>query len=184
MRHSLSPAIHQAAFAATGLDWTFVAFEVPPESLDAAIEGMRALGIAGLSVTMPHKEAVVDLVDELSPAARELGAVNCVADVDGRLVGHNTDGDGLMAALDAEGVDVAGRRVVVLGAGGAARAVVRSLALRGAEQVVVVNRSADRAARAAALAGEAGAVGGVESLSSADVVVNATPVGMGEDTST
>jgi shikimate dehydrogenase len=183
VRHSLSPAIHEAAFAAAGLDWTFVAFEVRPEGLGEAVAGVRGLGIEGLSVTMPHKEAIGQFLDDLTPAARDLDAVNCVFRDGGTLVGDNTDGAGLVASLRERQVEVVGRRVAVLGAGGAARAVIRSLAAEGASEVVVVNRSADRGRRAVALAGPVGVLGGPERVGDVDLVVNATPVGMGDDPS-
>jgi len=184
VRHSLSPLVHNAAFRATGLDWTYLAFEVQPDALAHALDGVRALGIAGLSVTMPHKEDVARLVDELSDDARLLGAVNCVVNERGRLIGHNTDGAGFVAALGAElGADPSGKRCLVMGAGGAARAVVLALARAGASTVVVANRTRSRAEEAAALAGPAGLVVApgdvVTEIGLADVVVNATSVGMG-----
>ncbi|HEX9258593.1 MAG TPA: shikimate dehydrogenase, partial [Acidimicrobiales bacterium] len=181
--HSLSPSLHNAAFAALGIDWVYVALDVAPGSVPDAVAGVRALGIEGLSVTMPHKEAVADAVDELTPDARALHAVNCVArSGDSRLVGHNTDGDGLVDSLRADaGVDPAGSMVVVIGAGGAARSVVLALARAGAREVVVVGRTLHRAQAAAALAGSVGWVGGGHEIAGADIVVNATPVGMGDD---
>ena len=177
--HSLSPTIHNAAFAATGLDWVYVAFPTPPGSAPAAISSMRALGICGLSVTMPHKEAVLGELDELSPDAELLGAVNCVTRVGDRLVGDSTDGAGFLAGLHADfEFDPYGARCVVLGAGGAARSVVLALARAGAASVQVVNRTRSRGERAAALAGGAGSVAAVECVDGADLVVNATPVGM------
>ena len=177
--HSLSPAIHNAAFAETGLDWVYVAFPTPQGSARAAIDSMRALGIRGLSVTMPHKEAVLGALDELTADAELLGAVNCVTRVGDRLVGDSTDGVGFLAGLRADfGFDPGGARCVVLGAGGAARSVVLALARGGAASVQVVNRTATRGERAAALAGGVGAVAPVECVAGADLVVNATPVGM------
>jgi shikimate dehydrogenase len=176
--HSLSPVIFNAAFEAAGLDWVFVAHQVPAGETARALDGVRAMGIAGLSVTMPHKDAAFAAVDEVTAEARVLGAVNCVENRDGYLVGHNTDGAGLIAALAAEGVPVDGQRCVVLGAGGAARSVIAALARAGSE-VTVVNRSADRARAAAALAGERGRVGEQADVASASIVVNATSVGMG-----
>jgi shikimate dehydrogenase len=176
--HSLSPVIFNAAFQAAGLDWVFVAHQVPAGETARALDGVRAMGIAGLSVTMPHKDAAFAAVDEVTAEARVLGAVNCVENRDGYLVGHNTDGAGLIAALAAEGVPVDGQRCVVLGAGGAARSVIAALARAGSE-VTVVNRSADRARAAAALAGERGRVGEQADVASASIVVNATSVGMG-----
>lgn len=182
VRHSLSPTLHNAGFEALGLDWRFVAFEVAEGGAPEALAGMRALGIDGLSVTMPHKQAAARTVDVLTPAALALDAVNCVArSADGRLEGSNTDGGGFVASLRASGVEPRGLAVVVLGAGGAARAVVVALAAAGAASVTVVNRSPGPAAVAAALAGRAGRVGAPVDLAGADLVVNATSVGMGAD---
>jgi shikimate dehydrogenase len=176
VRHSLSPALYNAAFEALGLDWAFLAFDVAEGSGGAAVEAMRTLGIEGMSVTMPHKEAAAASVDRLSPTASRLGAVNCVGLVGDALVGENTDGAGFVDALRLdEGFDVAGRRCLVLGAGGAARAVVLALAGAGAGDVAVWGRTAARAAVAAELGGRV-----VEDPASVDydLLVNATPVGM------
>jgi shikimate dehydrogenase len=180
IRHSLSPAIFNAAFSASGLDWAYLAFEVPEGAAGLAMAGVRSLGLEGVSVTMPHKAAVIAALDELSDDAEALDAVNCVERRGATLIGHNTDGPGFVDSLQLdEGLDPAGRRFAVLGAGGAARAVVRSLGRAGASDVVVINRSAAPAAQAAALAGAVGRVGVPEDASEADVVVNATPLGMG-----
>ncbi len=179
VRHSLSPVLHNAAFAATGLDWVYVALEVGAGRGAAAMDAVRTLGIAGVSVTMPLKAEVAAAVDRLGPSAEALGAVNCVVATDGELTGHNTDGGGLLSALAADpGFDPRGSSCVVVGAGGAARAVILALALAGAEVVTVVNRDPGRAARAAGLAGAAGRVGRVSDIAGADLVVQATPLGM------
>ncbi|MYJ46099.1 MAG: shikimate dehydrogenase, partial [Acidimicrobiales bacterium] len=184
VRHSLSPALHNAGFAHLGLDWTYVAFEVPAGGGADAVAAMRALGIDGLSVTMPLKAEVAEACDELSPIAGLLGAVNCVRRAGDRLIGENTDGTGFLRSLRTQvGFDPAGMQTVVLGAGGAARAVIVALAAEGAS-VTVVNRSPDAAERAAALGARAAdgtgtvAVGGPDAVCDADVVVNATPLGM------
>lgn len=178
-RHSLSPTILNAAFAAAGADWVYLAFEVPEGRAAEAVAAMRALGLGGLSVTMPHKAAVHDAVDDRTPVAADLGAVNCVFWRGDRLVGDNTDGDGFLDALGHDhGIEVAGRRCVLVGAGGAGRAVARALGVAGAAEVAVVNRSPAPAARAAALAGPAGRVGLPADVGAADLVVNATPLGM------
>lgn len=185
MRHSLSPVIFNAAYRALGLDQVFVAFEVPDGSAGEALAAVRTLGIDLVSVTMPHKTAVARSVDELSDEARVLDAVNCVVARQGRLWGHNTDGAGFVAAVAAEtGFDPAGRRCVVAGAGGAARAVILALGAAGAAEVVVVNRTPERAAVAAGLGGPGGRVGSDADISSADLVVNATPAGMADQRST
>ncbi len=182
--HSRSPAIWNAAFAAVDLDWVFVAFPVPKGNAVAALDGVRALGIAGLSVTMPHKSDVALACDELTPTAKRLGAVNAVVARDGHLVGDSTDGEGLVGALADEGCAPFGVRCVVLGAGGAARSIVLALGAAGA-QVTVAARRANQAAEAAGLAPDGHAVdlgAASDAVADASVVINATPLGMaGED---
>lgn len=182
VEHSRSPAIHNAAFAATGLDWCYLALPVRPGRVPEAIAGMRALGLAGLSVTMPHKQAVAAAVDRLTADAVALGSANTVFRDGDQLVGDSTDGEGFIDALAAEvGFVPAGARCAVVGAGGAARAVVLALRRHGAGDVCVVNRDRSRAASAAALAGSVGRVGTSTDLGSFDLIVQATPVGMGND---
>ena len=179
--HSLSPLLHNTAFVEMGLDWVSVGFPVAAGQAQTALAGMRALGIAGLSVTMPHKEAVAALVDRTTPVAARLDAVNCVTLASGELVGSNTDGEGFVAALrHGDGFEPRGKKCLVIGAGGAARAVVLALAEAGAAEVIVVNRTESRATVAAALAGPVGRVGRPEEAETADLVVNATPAGMGQ----
>jgi len=180
VRHSLSPVLHNAAFVALGLDWTYVAFHVATGLGAQAVEAVRALGIEGLSVTMPHKSDVAAAVDVLSDDAAALGAVNTVLRRNSQLVGDSTDGYGFIAALAEAGFDPAGKRCMVIGAGGAGRAVVLALARGGAARVVVVNRDPGRAAAAVALGGGVAAIGDIESAAESDLVVNATPVGMGD----
>ncbi|MEJ7844956.1 MAG: shikimate dehydrogenase [Acidimicrobiales bacterium] len=184
VRHSLSPALHNAAVAATGLDWVFVALEVAAGDVGRALDGARALGFGGLSVTMPHKAAAAALVDECAEDAALLGAVNCVVAVDGgRLRGENTDGGGFVDSLAEVGVDPRGMCCAVLGGGGAARAVIVALARAGAAEVRVVNRTPAGAVAAAGLVGAVGRVvdDAAGAVAGADLVVNATPVGMGDD---
>lgn len=179
VRHSLSPPIHNAAFRALGLDWVYAAFPVPAGAGAQAIEAVRTLGLAGLSVTMPHKSEVIPALDELSPTALALGAVNTVYRRGTALVGDNTDGAGFIDALRFdEGFDPAGTRCVVIGAGGAARAVILALAQAGAADVVVVNRTPAHGAKAARLAGPRGRLGTWDDLLRAELLVNATPLGM------
>ncbi|MDR7451053.1 MAG: shikimate dehydrogenase [Armatimonadota bacterium] len=144
--HSLSPRMHTAAFEALGIDWRFVAFRVPPEHLEDALRGIRALGLAGVNVTIPHKQAVTTLVDDLDPTARAIGAVNTVRVEADRLVGYNTDAPGLLDALVRDGGrSPAGARCLVLGAGGAGRSAAFALAGARAASVVILNRTASRA---------------------------------------
>ncbi len=181
VRHSLSPAIHNAAFAACGLDWVYVALPVPAGQGARAVEAMKLFGIDGLSVTMPHKAAVAEAADELTESAQALGVSNCLFRRDGLVVGDSTDGDGFVAAFAARfGRPIAGLDVVVAGAGGAARSIVEAVGRAGASTVVVVNRSPAGAEAAAALAPQAvvGTFGDADPVAEADVVVNATALGM------
>lgn len=179
VRHSLSPVLHNAAFAALDLDWVYVALPVRAGDGGRAVAAMAALGIEGLNVTMPHKAAAAEAVDRCTPVAARLGAVNTVVRSADGLLGESTDGEGFVTALRLdEGFDPAGARCLVVGAGGAARAVVLALAEAGASEVVVVARRAVAAAAAAALAGPAGRVGTAEEADGCALVVNATPVGM------
>jgi shikimate dehydrogenase len=183
--HSLSPVIHQAAFDAAGVDWRYVAFDVPAGRADEALAAMRALRIAGLSVTTPHKEQVADGVDGLAPAAATLRSVNTVVcRADGQLVGHSTDGQGFVAALHADGVDVCGMHVAVLGAGPAARSVVAALDHAGAVAIVVINRTQSKVPGVVALAPLTARAAGRDvaaELSKAELIVNATSAGFASD---
>lgn len=137
--------MQEAAFRAAGLNWRYLTVEVAPENLAAGIGGMRAFGMRGVNLTIPHKVAVLQLLDELSDEAQVIGAVNTVVVRDGRLIGENTDGKGFLRGVRKDGgLDPAGKKIVVLGAGGASRAVTAELALAGAAEVVVVNRTVER----------------------------------------
>lgn len=137
--HSISPAMQNTACRLTGQDLCYLAFDVQPERLPAAVAGLRAIGFKGCNVTMPHKNAMAQLVDELSPAARLCGAVNTVVNQNGRLVGHTTDGVGWVHSARAEGCDPTGKAIVQLGAGGAGTAILVQAALDGAKSIAVFN---------------------------------------------
>jgi shikimate dehydrogenase len=184
--HSRSPQMHNAAYAALGLDWVYVPLPVAADRLEAALRGLAALGFAGANVTIPHKEAAARVCDELSTGARRSGTVNTVVVADGRLRGETTDGPGLVAAIEraGAGATLAGEALLV-GAGGAARAAAVALVDAGAARVTV---SARRPEASAAIAGALAplAPGRVEAAASAPaeapaVVVNATPVGQRDD---
>ena len=180
--HTLSPALHNAAFRHMGLAWTYLAFPVPPDALADAVAGLRALGAAGANVTMPHKEAVAELLDDLSGDARATGAVNTIHRVGDRLVGHNTDVDGFGRFVTEDaGLEPRGMSALVLGAGGAARAVAKALDDLGAGRVTIAARRRERGAAVAELLDSAGGevVGWDERARVApecDLVVNATPL--------
>lgn len=190
VRHSISPAIHNAAYSALGIDWVYVAFEVPAGGGEAAIDAMRSLGLAGLSVTMPHKAAVVGKVDSLTPTARRLGVANTITrrptpDGGAVLEADSTDGDGFLDALRSDdGFEPAGKSCLVLGAGGAARSVALALAEAGASSIGVVGRRPEAVKSCLELAGPVAEAitpepGSLEAaVLGADLIVNASPVGM------
>lgn len=140
--HTLSPPMHNAALAAQGLGWVYVPFRVSSEHLGDAVRAVRALNSTGLNVTIPHKVGVLDFLDELDESARLIGAVNTIVNRDGRLIGYNTDGAGFLRSMRADaGADPRGRNVLLLGAGGAARAIGVQLVLAGAARVDIANRT-------------------------------------------
>lgn len=179
--------MQNAAFEHAGLDWRYLDITVRAEDLKAGVDAARALGFAGLNFTIPHKVAVIPLLDGLEPSARISGACNTVVrQPDGRLIGSNTDGSGFVWSIRDEGIDPAGLDVVLLGAGGAARAVAVELALAGARRITVANRTPSKRdalvdvlrektpVEAVSLAWE-----GTLAVPPCDVLVDCTPVGMG-----
>lgn len=186
--HSLSPAMHNSAFRALGLDWIYVPFPVAPEWVPEAVAGLKALGMRGANVTIPYKEAVMPLLDEVTERARRAGAVNTIVCEDGRLSGDNTDGIGFVRSLREEAdFDPEGARVFIYGSGGSAKAIATALAEAGAEYVAVANRTAARAtelAEAVAALGvrcdgfglDAPGLGAV--VKGSDLLVQTTPAGM------
>ncbi len=188
VRHSLSPLMQTAALKEAGIDAVYVPFEVEPESLKEAVNGLRALSVKGFNVTVPHKEKVVESLDFLSEDAEFLGAVNTVKNEGGELTGYNTDAEGFLRSLIEEGVELAGKKVLMFGAGGAARAVGYALLKGGVKFLNIVNRSFKRAKEVGELLGKRGNVlvyplkeGTVEALlKDIDIIVNTTSVGMKE----
>ncbi len=189
VKHSLSPPMHNAAFRTLGLNWVYVPFEVHPDAISQAIAGLRGLGMRGLNVTIPHKAAVVPHLDEISPLSRTLGVVNTIDNVAGHLSGDSTDGPGFMRALAEAGEDIAENRVVLIGAGGSARAVALAAAEERPAELVIVNRTLARAVALAELVKQGARLEPVhaialdssevaEVVSSAHVIIDATPVGM------
>jgi shikimate dehydrogenase len=180
----------EAAFHALGINWRYLTIEVAPAELREAMAGVRAFGMRGLNLTIPHKVAVMEHLDEIAPDAAIIGAVNTVRRDGGRLVGENTDGKGFLRGVRVNaGVDPRGRRAVVLGAGGAARAIATELALEGVSDLLVVNRSAARGERMVAdLRAKTNAPvrfeawrGQFAALEDADLLVNATSIGLYPD---
>lgn len=148
--HTISPAFHQAAFDALKLPYRYTAWRTPPEELAARVQSFRRQGHAGSNVTVPHKEAVIPLLDEVDPIARRIGAVNTIVNRDGRLFGYNTDAPGFIRSLrDDAGFDPKGKSALVLGAGGAAKGIACALADAGLSVLALANRTAERAQRLA-----------------------------------
>jgi shikimate dehydrogenase len=190
--HSFSPEMQNAAFSAADLDYAYVPFPVEPEHVEAAVKAVKALGMVGVNVTIPHKEAVLPLLDQLSDEARLTGAVNTIVNYSGRLYGHNTDGKGFWRSLGEAGFFPAGKNVLILGAGGAARAVAVEAALAGIKRLTLANRTEKRAGELARFITEKtglpvevipwpdqeGSALLREALSGADLVVQATRLGM------
>ena len=186
-------AMIEPAFRAMGLDWRYLTLEVRPEGLKAAVEAARVFGFQGFNCTIPHKVEVIQYLDRLGESAELMGAVNCVVNRDGKLVGENTDGKGFVASLE-EIDDPAGKSVVIFGAGGAARAISVEMALAGANRISIVNRSEDRGQELTALLNdkvkdrctdlESNFVlwnGNFQIPSDTDIVINATSVGLYPD---
>ena len=138
--HSISPLMHNEAFRLLDLNYVYLCFDVPEANLADTVKGLRCMNIAGFNCTMPDKTKICELIDDLSDAARMIGAVNTVVNKNGRLVGHNTDGIGFVRNLHENGVEVRGKRLVVLGAGGAATAICVQAALDGAAEIAIFNR--------------------------------------------
>ena len=150
VEHSCSPPMHNTAFREMGMDYIYVPFHVKPDDLAAAVEGFKALNVMGINITLPHKSAALTLMDSLSQEARLIGAINTMVFRDGMVEGHNTDARGFIASLREKGIEnIQGMKVVVLGAGGGAQAVVVGLALEGVDRITIANRTPEKAIRIA-----------------------------------
>lgn len=185
VKHSKSPVMLNAAFAAVGINAVYGAFHIKSTELRQAVNGFRALGFGGINVTIPHKLAIMEYIDEIDEGAKVIGAVNTVVHEDGKLIGYNTDGIGYVRALKEENrVSLAGSRILVIGAGGAARGVVYALAQEKPKQIWIANRTAAKAEQLADSLNEFASVTGMalqeikEVIGDADVVINTTAVGM------
>ena len=190
VEHSLSPIIHNAAFKELGLNLVYVTFTVTTRELQTAILGAKSLGLWGLNVTMPHKNAIMNYLDEVDATAKSIGAVNTVLNNNGRLIGYNTDGNGAMIALQENGVYLKEKKLVLIGAGGTAKAIAYQAA-QDVEELVILNRTPEKAkklaemlqksfgkkVKGAALSSEVLE----EELETTDILVNATSVGMDPD---
>ena len=187
--HSVSPQMHNAAYAKLGLNYCYLPVSVKPEDLERVLEGIRILGFAGVNVTIPHKEAVVTLLDEVTKIARLIGAVNVILIQEGRLIGYNTDGPGFIDSLREDaGFEVAGKRAVVLGAGGGAKSVAMMLAQDGVKNLVVSDLIYEKAENLCEYINSHFGIAPYacpsksnelrKLVGTCDLLVNATPVGM------
>lgn len=190
--HTLSPLMHNTAIKELGLDYTYLAFEVKKGNLALAVGGLKGLGISGINVTIPHKESIMQYLDYLNEDAELIGAVNTVKLEEGSLKGYNTDGKGFLESLKADAnEDIKGKRIILFGAGGAARAIAIHLALEGAERIIIANRTAERGERLAEyIRGKKQEARGkiraislndsliVEYFKETDIIINTTSVGM------
>jgi len=187
IEHTLSPIMQNAAFEAMELDYAFLAFKVQVKEVGNAINGMRALNIHGFNVTMPHKNAVIKYLDEIDPTAKTIASVNTILNKDGRLFGFNTDGVGALNALEQNGVSIKGKKVLLLGAGGAGKAIAYTLS-QESDEFVILNRTPKQAEELSAIlkqkfkkkikAGTFSPESIKDNIADADVLINATSVGM------
>jgi shikimate dehydrogenase len=187
IEHTLSPLMHNSAFEALKLDYVFLAFRVKPVEVETAVNGMRALNIRGLNVTMPHKSTVIKHLDRVDLSAQIINSVNTILNKENLLFGFNTDGVGALKALKENGVELKGRKVLLLGAGGAARAIAYTMA-KEADELAVLNRTVKQAQALAKLleksfnkkivAGSLSQSDIQSNLQDSDILINATSVGM------
>lgn len=195
--HSISPLMHNEAFRQLGLDYVYLCFEVTEDTLPEAVAGLKTCGIRGFNLTMPNKNKIVELLDELSPAAKMIGAVNTVVNDNGRLIGYNTDGTGYMQAAKDAGHDLTGKTITVMGAGGAATAICAQAALDGVKKIHIFARPTSRfwnrtknltdtinstTACEAVLHDNADTAALKEAVSESYLLLNATSVGMAPNT--
>ncbi|HEU4605495.1 MAG TPA: shikimate dehydrogenase [Nitrososphaera sp.] len=191
IQHSLSPGMQNAAFAAAGLNCTYIAFRVPANELKESVESLRSINVSGFNITVPHKVEAMKYLDELDASAKKAAAVNTVNNIEGIFRGYNTDIDGFIEPLRKRHVDFSGMRVLVLGAGGAARAVVAALAQEGGmAKVMIANRNVQRAGELARIGSNLGLkcetlpLDKVQGVSAeCDMIVNATTVGLSNEPS-
>jgi shikimate dehydrogenase len=181
VEHTLSPAMHNLAFEHLGLDYCYVAFPVKPEMLKDAVTAIRALNLAGVNVTVPHKENVIPFLDEVDKEASFIGAVNTIVNKQDRLVGYNTDGRGFMRSLSDEGIDVEGKSVLIIGAGGGSRAVSYYLSEK-TSKLFLFDIDTDKAERLVSdlnkIRSDVYRLEAINDLNNIDIIINATPLGL------
>jgi shikimate dehydrogenase len=192
IEHSLSPRIHNTLCKHLDLNYVYVPFRVTPDHLQDAVKGFKAVGITGFNVTIPHKKNIIRYLDEVSKEALLMGAVNTVKNIDGRLYGYNTDGDGFVKSLKSQGVYIKDKNIVMIGAGGSARGIAVKLAMEGARSIIILNRTLEKAQDISSMINN-----NIHNISqsdlftnhnlicyaeSCDILINTTPIGMYPDT--
>lgn len=185
VEHSLSPAMHNAAFSALEMDYIYLPFAVPPAELAQAVRGIRAMGLAGVNITIPHKITIMHYLDEIHGSAQKVGAVNTIVNCEGQLIGYNTDADGFIRSLIEQNTQVRGKQAIILGAGGAARAIIAGLVDAGSTTITVVARTGQKAQELSAYFPSNVVMGldwtdraVADRLAKCDLLINATPLGM------
>jgi shikimate dehydrogenase len=184
VEHSLSPEMHNRAFKSLDIDYCYIALEVNPDMLRAAVSGIRAFGFAGVNVTVPHKEAVMPMLDIVDSEASFIGAVNTVVNSNGKLTGYNTDGRGFMKSFEEEGIDVEGKKVFIIGSGGGARAISYYLSEKTSDLFLfdIDTKKADKLKDDLLINRKnVHRPDGLEEIRDADIVINATPLGLKQD---
>jgi len=186
VEHTASPCMHNAAFEALGLNWVYLPFEVTPENLELAVKAISPLNIQGVNLTIPHKKDTVPFLDGLSPEAKFIGAVNTIVKKNNKLIGHNTDGQGFIKSLEENKISVSGKKILILGAGGASFGISRELILKGADKLFVANRTLKKAEDLKKMLDEIEVLPlEKDSLKSAlkdtNIVINTTSIGMKKD---
>ena len=184
--HSLSPSMHNAVFRALELDYIYVPLPVEPGQLGQAVSGLKAMGFVGANVTIPHKVSIMPYLDELDRSAELVGAVNTIVIKQGRCIGYNTDAQGFIQSLVAKNIAVNGKKVVIMGAGGAARAVVCGLIAQGINQIIIGTRNEDKAQEFVKLFPAGANIHGcdwrkeifADAIEQCDILINCTPIGM------
>ncbi len=183
--HSMSPNIHNAAFRSLGLDCTYIAYRIPKGDLKAGIESLKQIKISGFNVTIPHKIEMMGFLDDTSKECKTIGATNTVSNENGKLVGYNTDMDGFLEPIKKKDIKISGQNVLLLGAGGAARAIIAGFAKENAAKIVIANRTKQKAEELAKFASGLGVESEPVTLAEAEssapkskFLVNATPIGL------
>ncbi len=186
VQHTASPCMHNAVFESLGLNWVYLPFEVEPKLLQSAVKSLIPLNIQGVNLTIPHKKDVLPFLDEISPEAQFIGAVNTIVKKDNKLTGYNTDGQGFIKSLEENKISVSGKKVLILGAGGASFGISRELILKGADKLFVANRTLKKAEDLKKMFSEIEVLPlEKDSLKStikdANIVINTTSIGMKKD---